>query len=83
MDNEEVEEEQDYYVEGLIDAWFEGPKTLDMRVKLHEILVEMRKKADIYAKQEDFDDEFMEQGMERLLTDLLGEVYKFKVSRGN
>ena len=82
MDNEEVEE-QDYYVEGLIDAWFEGPKTLDMRVKLHEILVEMRKKADIYAKQEDFDDMFMEQGMERLLTDLLGEVYKFKVSRGD
>ena len=82
MDNEEVEE-QDYYVEGLIDAWFEGPKTLDMRVKLHEILVEMRKKADIYARKKNFDDELMEQGMERLLTDLLGEVYKFKVSRGN
>ena len=82
MDNKEVEE-HNYYTDDLIDAWFKGPKTLDMRVKLHEILVEMRKKANIYAKQEDLDDEFMEQGMERLLTDLLGEVYKFKVSRGN
>lgn len=82
-DTRDEEEESDYYMDGLIDAWFKGPKTLKMRVKLHEILVEMKKKADIYAEKEDFDDEFMERGMERLLSDLLEEVYKFKVSRGD
>jgi hypothetical protein len=71
-----TDEEQDYFVEGLIDAWYNGPKTLNMRLKLREILVEMKEKADIYAKQEDFDDMFMEQGMERLLTEFVQEIYR-------
>lgn len=83
MDNEEVEEKPDYYIDGLIDAWFNGPKTLEGRNTIHETLNEMRKKADIYARKKNFDDELMERGMERMLRDIWEEVYKFKTSRGN
>lgn len=78
----EKTEEEDYYIEGLVEAFFNGPKFVKDRVMLHEILVGMKEKADEYAKKEEISDDYMETGLRELVDDLVEELYKYKVTRG-
>jgi hypothetical protein len=66
---------ENYYLKDLIHSFFAGPKTLQLRLELQEVLRKFKELAQKYGEEEEISDSYLRDGLEALCTESVMSVW--------
>ena len=74
---------ENYYLEDLIHSFLVGPRTLEVRLELQDVLRKFKEFAEKYGEEEGISDDFLRDGLENLCSESVKEIWPFLKQRGD